>query len=47
MSLQDVLGGDFYTEYIRKGDVMMLSEGRIGIDNVYSVKDGECATRPS
>lgn len=58
MSLQDVLGGDFFTEYIKKGrsnivgisalvksnivtgNIMMLSEGRIGIDNVYSLKDG-------
>ncbi|KAK1755894.1 ribonuclease P protein subunit p40 [Echria macrotheca] len=40
MSLQDVLSKDFYTEYIRKGDIMMLSEGRIGVDNVYSLKGG-------
>jgi ribonuclease P/MRP protein subunit RPP40 len=57
MSLQDVLSGDFFTEYIKKGtcsmiqvlvvacltlpgNVMMLSQGRIGIDNVYCLKDG-------
>ncbi|KAK0620008.1 ribonuclease P 40kDa subunit-domain-containing protein [Immersiella caudata] len=40
MSLQDVLSGYFFTEYIKKGNIMMLSEGRIGIDNVFCLKDG-------
>jgi len=47
MSLQDVLAGDFYIEYVKKGDIMMLSAGRIGIDNVYSLKNGMCATHRS
>ncbi|KAK0643336.1 ribonuclease P 40kDa subunit-domain-containing protein [Cercophora newfieldiana] len=40
ISLRDVLSGDFFTEYIKKGNIMMVSEGRIGIDNVYCLKDG-------
>ncbi|KAK5657789.1 hypothetical protein OQA88_2862 [Cercophora sp. LCS_1] len=40
MSLHDVLGGDFFTEYIKKGSVMMLSKGRRGIDNVFMLKHG-------
>ncbi|KAK0715907.1 ribonuclease P 40kDa subunit-domain-containing protein [Lasiosphaeris hirsuta] len=40
MSLQDILTGVFFAEYIKKGDVMMLSGGRRGIDNVYSLKHG-------
>ncbi|KAK2072412.1 hypothetical protein P8C59_006769 [Phyllachora maydis] len=39
MSLHDLLTGDFL-QYIRSGDTMMLSEGRIGIDNVFCLKDG-------
>ncbi|KAK3938813.1 fungal tRNA ligase phosphodiesterase domain-containing protein [Diplogelasinospora grovesii] len=40
MSLHDILSGPFFTEYIKKGDILMLSEGRRGIDNVFSLKGG-------
>ncbi|KAK0743419.1 ribonuclease P 40kDa subunit-domain-containing protein [Schizothecium vesticola] len=40
LSLREVLGGEFFTEYVKKGDIMMLSQGRIGIDNVYCLKNG-------
>ena len=35
-----ILEGDFFTEHIRKGNVLMLSEGVHGVDNVYSLRDG-------
>ncbi|KAK3400197.1 ribonuclease P 40kDa subunit-domain-containing protein [Sordaria brevicollis] len=40
MSLHDIVSGDFYTRYIKEGDVMMLSEGRRGIDNVFTLRNG-------
>jgi hypothetical protein len=63
MSLHDVLSGDFFANYIKKGnypvkpkriatsstsetaysisgDILMLSEGRIGIDNVFALSHG-------
>ncbi|AEO55070.1 hypothetical protein MYCTH_2298476 [Thermothelomyces thermophilus ATCC 42464] len=40
LSLRDILSGDFFTEYIKKGDVLMLSEGRRGIDNVFTLRRG-------
>ncbi|KAK3390802.1 ribonuclease P 40kDa subunit-domain-containing protein [Podospora didyma] len=40
MSLHDILSGDFFAEYIKKGNINMLSEGRRGIDNVFCLKNG-------
>ena len=56
MKLGEVLQGDFFTEYIKKGgrmtdildeqyltgagNIMMLSEGRPLVDNVFSLYDG-------
>ncbi|EXJ77447.1 hypothetical protein A1O3_09673 [Capronia epimyces CBS 606.96] len=40
MKLEDVLDGEFFTEYIKRGNVLMLSEGEPGVDNVFSLKDG-------
>ncbi|KIW91244.1 uncharacterized protein Z519_08140 [Cladophialophora bantiana CBS 173.52] len=40
MKLEDVLKGDFFTEYIKRGNILMLSEGEAGVDNVYSLKQG-------
>jgi ribonucleases P/MRP protein subunit RPP40 len=40
MTLGQVLEGAFFTEYIKAGNVLMLSEGRLGQDNVFSLKDG-------
>ncbi|KAI0803927.1 ribonuclease P 40kDa subunit-domain-containing protein [Xylaria sp. FL0064] len=41
MTLGQVLRGDFFTQYIKIGNIMMLSEGKVGIDNVFSIKDGK------
>ncbi|KAI0594519.1 ribonuclease P 40kDa subunit [Biscogniauxia sp. FL1348] len=40
MTLGQVLEGDFFTRYIKIGNIMMLSEGRIDSDNVFSLKEG-------
>ncbi|CAK7217308.1 hypothetical protein SCUCBS95973_003104 [Sporothrix curviconia] len=40
MSLGQVLQGSFFTEYVKAGSILMLSEGRLGQDNVFSLKDG-------
>ncbi|OCK74639.1 hypothetical protein K432DRAFT_310335 [Lepidopterella palustris CBS 459.81] len=40
MSLGAVIARDFFTEYIKKGNIMMLSEGRPGVDNVFSLYGG-------
>ncbi|KAI1102740.1 ribonuclease P 40kDa subunit [Jackrogersella minutella] len=40
MRLGQVLEGDFFTEYIKIGNIMMLSEGKIDSDNVFSLRDG-------
>lgn len=40
LPLQAILSGDFFTEYIKKGNILMLSEGVYGVGNVYSLRDG-------
>lgn len=40
LSLSAILSGDFFTEYIKKGDILMLSEGVYGVDNVFCLRDG-------
>ncbi|KAI6768200.1 hypothetical protein HG530_006209 [Fusarium avenaceum] len=40
MSLGDIVQGDFFTEYIRKGDVMMLSEGQTTVDTLFTLHEG-------
>ncbi|KAI5921492.1 ribonuclease P 40kDa subunit [Camillea tinctor] len=40
MTLGQVLEGEFFTQYIKIGNIMMLSEGRIDSDNVFSLKEG-------
>ncbi|CAK7239156.1 MAG: hypothetical protein STHCBS139747_000584 [Sporothrix thermara] len=40
MTLGQVLQGAFFTEYVKAGSVLMLSEGRRGQDNVFALKDG-------
>ncbi|EFE32612.1 uncharacterized protein ARB_00437 [Trichophyton benhamiae CBS 112371] len=37
--LSGLLEGEFFTKYIKIGNVLMISEGRRGIDNVYTLKD--------
>ncbi|KAI1201691.1 ribonuclease P 40kDa subunit [Nemania serpens] len=41
MTLGQVLEGDFFTQYIKIGNIMMLSEGKVGTGNVFSIKDGK------
>ncbi|KAL4881542.1 ribonuclease P 40kDa subunit-domain-containing protein [Aspergillus karnatakaensis] len=40
MSLSSLVEGDFFNSYIKKGNVLMISEGRSGLDNVYTLQDG-------
>ncbi|KAL8728695.1 MAG: hypothetical protein Q9181_005254 [Wetmoreana brouardii] len=40
MPLSALLEGNFFNQYIKSGNIMMLSEGRAGIDSLYSIKDG-------
>ncbi len=40
MPLSGILEGDFFTEYVKKGNVLMLSEGVHGVDNVFSLREG-------
>ncbi|KAK0745002.1 ribonuclease P 40kDa subunit-domain-containing protein [Apiosordaria backusii] len=40
MSLHDILSGDFFSNYIKAGSILMLSEGRRGIDNVFALRNG-------
>ncbi|WEW61568.1 ribonuclease P subunit [Emydomyces testavorans] len=40
MSLSDVIEGDFFNQYIKIGDILLISEGRSGVDNVYSLRNG-------
>ncbi|KAL1634955.1 hypothetical protein SLS56_002038 [Neofusicoccum ribis] len=37
MSLGEIIDGDFFNHYIKTGNVLMLSEGRRGIDNTFSL----------
>ena len=36
----DLISGDFFNSYIKSGDIAMLSEGRSGVDTVFSLADG-------
>lgn len=40
MTLLQILRGDFFTEYIKIGDIVMLSRGRTDLDKVFTLKDG-------
>ncbi|KAK4161846.1 ribonuclease P 40kDa subunit-domain-containing protein [Cladorrhinum sp. PSN259] len=40
MSLHDILSGEFLTRYVKDGNLSMLSEGRLGIDNVFALRKG-------
>ncbi|KAF8472079.1 ribonuclease P 40kDa subunit-domain-containing protein, partial [Kalaharituber pfeilii] len=39
--LSAILAHDFFNKYIKIGNVVMLSEGRIDVDNVYCLSDGK------
>jgi ribonuclease P/MRP protein subunit RPP40 len=36
----DLISGEFFNSYIKAGNIIMLSEGRSGTDNVLSLSDG-------
>ncbi|KAK8096778.1 hypothetical protein PG999_012722 [Apiospora kogelbergensis] len=40
MTLGDALNGQFFTQYIKIGNVRMLSECKIGVTNVFTLKNG-------
>jgi ribonuclease P/MRP protein subunit RPP40 len=40
MSVGDILQGDFFTEYIKKGDIIMLSEGRMTVGTLFTLCEG-------
>ncbi|KAE8161021.1 ribonuclease P 40kDa subunit-domain-containing protein [Aspergillus tamarii] len=40
MSLSSLLEGDFFNAYIKSGNILMISEGRPGSDNVFTLRDG-------
>ncbi|OAX84970.1 hypothetical protein ACJ72_00650 [Emergomyces africanus] len=40
MPLSALLEHDFFNSYIKIGDILLISEGRSGVDNVYTLKDG-------
>lgn len=40
LSLAELVSGDFFTEYVKKGNIIMLSEGKHGVNDVYSLRDG-------
>ncbi|RDW66264.1 hypothetical protein BP6252_09899 [Coleophoma cylindrospora] len=40
LPLTAIIEGEFFTEYIKRGNILMLSEGRIGVDNVYTLREG-------
>ncbi|MCJ1461697.1 hypothetical protein MMC07_000295 [Pseudocyphellaria aurata] len=40
MSLSDLLEAEFLNTYIKTGNILMISDGRPGVDNFYTLKDG-------
>ncbi|KAI5295550.1 hypothetical protein KEM52_001039 [Ascosphaera acerosa] len=40
MPLPALLEGDFFNRYIKAGNVLMVSRGRPGVDNFYTLTDG-------
>ncbi|BCR82865.1 ribonuclease P protein subunit p40 [Aspergillus chevalieri] len=40
MPLASLLEGEFFNAYIKIGKILMISEGRSGTDNVFSLRDG-------
>ncbi|RGP60324.1 ribonuclease p/mrp protein subunit pop1 [Fusarium sporotrichioides] len=47
MSVGDILQGDFFTEYIKKGDIIMLSEGRMTVGTLFTLCEGVLTIDPS
>ncbi|KAL6251265.1 hypothetical protein RBB50_001473 [Rhinocladiella similis] len=40
MKLEDVLQGNFFNEYIKRENILMLSEGKPGVDEIFSLRQG-------
>ncbi|KAJ0313132.1 hypothetical protein COL5a_003983 [Colletotrichum fioriniae] len=40
MTLGQVLDGGFFDEYVKRGNILMLSEGRTNVENVFSLREG-------
>ncbi|KAF2094476.1 hypothetical protein NA57DRAFT_46429 [Rhizodiscina lignyota] len=40
MSLLDIISGDFFNVYIKTGNILMRSEGRALVDNLFTLRDG-------
>ncbi|BDD58466.1 hypothetical protein MPDQ_003419 [Monascus purpureus] len=40
MSLSSLLEGEFFNRYIKTGNILMISEGRSGSDNVFMLSNG-------
>ncbi|KAF2733175.1 hypothetical protein EJ04DRAFT_277525 [Polyplosphaeria fusca] len=40
MKLGELLEGDFFSEYVKNGKIIMLSEGRPLVDNAFSLHEG-------
>ncbi|RAH72050.1 ribonuclease P protein subunit p40 [Aspergillus aculeatinus CBS 121060] len=40
MSLSSLLETEFFSTYIKKGNILMISEGRSGSDSVFTLRDG-------
>ncbi|RDW94136.1 ribonuclease P protein subunit p40 [Aspergillus mulundensis] len=40
MTLSLLIDGDFFNTYIKTGNILMISEGRSGLDSVYTLIDG-------
>ncbi|KAL5042211.1 hypothetical protein BDW71DRAFT_149643 [Aspergillus fruticulosus] len=39
MTLSSLIEGDFFNTYIKTGNILMISEGRSGLDNVFTLKE--------
>ncbi|KAL6239043.1 hypothetical protein BDW75DRAFT_199443 [Aspergillus navahoensis] len=40
MTLSSLIEGDFFNTYIKTGNILMISDGRSGLDNVFTLKEG-------
>ncbi|KAL4977527.1 ribonuclease P 40kDa subunit-domain-containing protein [Aspergillus desertorum] len=40
MTLSSLIEGDFFNIYIKTGNIVMISDGRSGLDNVFTLKEG-------
>ncbi|KAF2745548.1 hypothetical protein M011DRAFT_469600 [Sporormia fimetaria CBS 119925] len=40
MKLEDLLCGEFFIQYVKMGNIMMRSEGRTNVDNIFTLYEG-------